>query len=103
MNRRLIFSLSIATALGLIIGFIDTRPNWDDTGVSMMMILSAASFCGYVSDGRAWLIALAVGIWVPIFNIVMASNYSSFLALIPAFTGAYTGSFLRSVLVSRKQ
>jgi hypothetical protein len=88
-------SILLAIILGITIGWIDTRPHWDDTGVSVFMILVASAFCGYLSNKSPWLIALAVGIWIPLFNLVFSHNFvGSLIALVPAFIGAYVGSFV---------
>ena len=98
MKVRWIISLLVSIVLGIVIAIIDTSPHWDDTGISMVMILSAALLCGYLSPSKPWIIALTTGIWIPLFNIMRASNYGSFLALVPAFIGAFLGFFLKSSL-----
>jgi hypothetical protein len=98
MKLSLLFALTIGVALGLSIAYIDTRPHWDDAGISVAMILIASFVCGTLSNQKSWLIALSVGIWIPLFNIISTNNYSSFIALAPAFVGAYAGFFVRKVL-----
>jgi len=98
MKARWIISLVVSIVLGLIIAKIDTGPHWDDAGISMIMIFSAALLCGYLSPSKPWIVALTCGIWIPLFNILRSSNYGSFLALVPAFIGAFLGSFLKSTL-----
>jgi len=80
-----------AVALGLLIGFIDSSPRWDDTGITVGMILIPTAFLGFVMPKRAWILALSVGIWIPIWNILRTNNYASFIALPIAFVGAYAG------------
>ena len=81
----------IAIALGMIIGFIDSRPHWDDTGVTVGMILIATACLGFVIPKRAWVWAISVGIWIPIRNIVLFNKYSSSISIVIAFVGAYIG------------
>ena len=81
----------IAISLGMLIGFIDSRPRWDDTGISVGMILIASASLGFGLPQRAWIWALSLGIWIPVWNIVQNKNYSSFIALPLSFIGAYTG------------
>lgn len=95
MKSSLIIPLLIAIILGTSIAYIDTRPHWDDTGISVFMIFIASFICGTLSNQKIWLIALSVGIWIPLFNIISAHNYGSLLALVPAFLGAYGGYFAK--------
>jgi hypothetical protein len=88
-------ALALAVLSGVAIAFIDTRPHWDDTGISVMMILIASFICGILSPRRPWLMALSVGIWIPLFNILNSRNIGSLLALLPAFVGAYAGYFAK--------
>lgn len=93
MKTSLLISLLLAIISGIGIAYIDTRPRWDDTGISVLMILIASFMCSCISSQKTWLIALAVGIWIPLFNIALNHNYGSLIGLIPAFIGAYTGYF----------
>jgi hypothetical protein len=96
LKNRFIFCLILATALGLGITWIDSRPVWDDSGISALMLAIAAFFCGYLAEKKPWLIALAICIWIPAISLFSKINYGSFLALIPGFTGAYAGYFLKT-------
>ncbi len=95
MKLPFLFCVLIALIFGIGIAYIDTRPHWDDTGISVAMILSAALFCGFLASGKAWLIALAIGIWIPAYNILIFHNFGSLLALVPAFIGAYVGRMIK--------
>ena len=100
MKKQFIISLIIAITIGLTIAWIDTRPHWNDTGVSVFLILLSSIYCGYLSSQKPWLIALAVSIWVPLFNIIIAHNYGALLALVPGFIGAYIGYFVRRTIIN---
>jgi hypothetical protein len=65
------------------------------------MVLGAASVLGFAGSDRPWLWALAVSVWVPLWNIVLHSSYASAVALLIAFIGAYVGVFLRRALLPR--
>jgi len=88
----------LAIVLGLGIAWIDSRPNWDDTGISVFMIAIAATLCAYGATNKPWLIALAASIWIPLYSAVTVMNYGSLLAFIPGFFGAYTGYYLRRMM-----
>jgi hypothetical protein len=89
----------VALALGLAIGLVDTSPGWDDAGITAGAILIVGALFGAVDPARAWLWALALGIWIPALNIAMHHNYGSLLVLAFAFGGAYAGALARKVLV----
>jgi hypothetical protein len=94
--QKILFT--IALGLGLLITYVDTRPNWDDTGVSALAIFSSCGLLGVMGPARPWLWALAVGIWIPFFDIFLKQNFGSLLALVIAFAGAYTGMAFRKIL-----
>lgn len=88
----------LAIVLGLGISWIDSRPNWDDTGISAFMIAFAATLCAYAATKKPWLIALAVSTWIPVFSMATDQNFGSLLAFIPGFAGAYTGYYLKRMI-----
>jgi hypothetical protein len=64
MNARhrywaLLFS---AVAFGNLIGWIDSRPTRDNVGITVVLVLGAASVLGFLGPDRAWLWALAVSL-----------------------------------------
>ncbi len=97
MKPSLLIALIIGILLGLFIAYIDTRPHWNDDGISVLMVLIASFICATISSQKTWLVALSIGIWVPVFNIALAHNYGSLLALVPAFIGAYAGLLSRRI------
>ena len=95
--QRILFAVAIA--LGLLIGYVDSRPTWDDTGVTAGVVLISTAVLGALAPQRPWLWALCVGLWIPIFGILGSSNYGSLLAVAIAFVGAYGGMLLRRTFV----
>ncbi len=85
----------LAAAVGLLIAWVDSRPTWDDTGVTAGMIFLTAALFGALRPFRAPVWALAVGAWVPLFGIILRRNFGSLLALAVAFAGAYAGALAR--------
>jgi hypothetical protein len=90
--------LPAAVVLGLLIAYVDSRPNWDDTGVTAAAVFAVAGLWGVLGPERPWLWALAVGGWIPVVGIVTTGNYGSLLALAVAFAGAYAGMGVRRTL-----
>jgi hypothetical protein len=85
--------------VGILLGYIDSRPGWDDTGVTAVAVLATSLVLGALSPQRPWATALLVGAWIPLFGILTRANYGSLLALALAFAGAYAGVFLRRAIV----
>jgi hypothetical protein len=79
----------------LLLACVDTRPGWDDTGVIAFATLFACALLGAAAPARPWVLALAVGVWVPVFNIAVAGRYAALIALLFAFAGAYADATIR--------
>jgi hypothetical protein len=89
--------LIVAIVLGLAIWWVDSRPHWDDTGITAAMVLFVTGLLGLMVPRRAWIWGLAVGVWIPLGSILQHQSYAAILALIIAFIGAYGGALLRHV------
>jgi len=50
----------LAEFTGLAIAWIDTQPNWDDTGITVSLVLLAAILFGFLTFKKPWIIAVAV-------------------------------------------
>jgi hypothetical protein len=100
MKKTFNYLVILSVMVGLAIAWNDSQPNWDDTGITVVMILFAAAIFGFLAFEKPWLIALLVSIWIPLWAIVSTHNYGGFLALLPGFAGAYIGYYFRKALVS---
>jgi hypothetical protein len=87
-----------ALTLGLALALVDASPGWDDTGVSAAAVLVVAAAFGAARPARAWLWALAVGLWIPALGIVLRGDPAALLALVPAVAGAFAGAGARRLL-----
>ena len=87
--------LVVALALGGIITYVDTLPTWDDTGITAAALLVISGVLGFLGPNRPWLWALALGVWIPIVDLVRTQNYWTMVALVMAFVGAYAGMAIR--------
>lgn len=87
--------IGIATTIGLFSLFIETSPTWDDTGILVVGIFLTCGLLALIEHQRPWLLALVVGIWIPLYRIIVSSNYETVIALVVAFIGAYAGWLLR--------
>ncbi len=98
MKQKILFACSVM--LGLLIAYVDSRPPWDDTGITVFAILLGGGIIGLLLQKRPWLYALAFGIWLPLFSIFFKHDFMMLITLIFPFIGVYAGWALH--LVSRK-
>jgi hypothetical protein len=80
--QKILFT--VAVSLGLLLGYLDSRPTWDDTGISAGLLFISSGILGALGPRRPWLWALCVGIWIPLFGI---------------FAGAYGGMLVRRAVI----
>jgi hypothetical protein len=93
--------LAIAVLSGLLLTYVDASPNWDDTGIIAGGLLLSAGLLTLLGHRRPWLVALAVGVWLPLRYILFVSHdFMMLLVLLFPFFGAYAGWAAR--LVARK-
>lgn len=90
--------LTAALLLGLLIAYVDSRPGWDDTIVTVMVLLILSGVFGFLGPERPWLWALCLGIWIPLLEIPRDHNSGALMALVVAFAGAYVGMAARRTL-----
>ena len=93
MNKP--FLTLLAFCFGAAITYVDSRPNWDDAGITAFAILATCGVLAFLSPSRWWLWAIAVGVWIPIIGIARAQNFAAILALVVACIGALLGMSLR--------
>jgi len=100
MKKSFYIYLIFSIIAGLLIAWNDTRPYWDDTAISVFLIITSAALFAFLAGKKPWLIALAVGIWVPLFIFYSTYDFKIFLVLIPAFIGAYINFFIKKIIIS---
>lgn len=96
----------LALALGLSIAWMDSRPHWDDTGITAGSLLLSAGLCGFLTGRRAWVWGLVVGVWVPLTvvarHISLGSIAGGLVILAIPMAGAYAGVGLRRMLAAAR-
>jgi hypothetical protein len=98
MNRLLILA---SIVIGLAIAYIDSRPHWDDAGITAGLLLMSAGLLGLVAPQRPWLWALAIGIWIPVHTMIQHPGPKALTVLVVLvfpFAGAYAGMAMRKAL-----
>ena len=88
----------LALAAGLAIGWIDSRPGWNDTGVTAGLIFISSFIIGLLSNKNAWLLALIIGLCVTSFNYILHNNLESAISFVIAFAGVYSGVFVKYIV-----
>jgi hypothetical protein len=89
-----------AAVVGAAIAFVDSRPGWDDTGITVGLLVLAAGVVAGASGRRPWMWALLVGAWTPAVEVATGGSAASFAALGFAAVGALGGWALRRSLAT---
>jgi hypothetical protein len=95
LPRRALIGAAIALIAGLAIAWVDTRPNWDDTGITAGLLLISAAAAGQV--GAPWWLAGALAV-APLLIAELGGNKGVLLAVPIAFVGAFAGAFLHRLM-----
>lgn len=88
--------LSAGAMAGILLAYVDSLPKWDDAGIiagSLVLISGVFTLIGY---RRPWLMALAVGVSIPLRGIIETHDLSLLVLLVFPFLGAYAGFLIRS-------
>lgn len=96
-DKRFWLLFAFSVLIGLLIAWIDSSPNWDDTGITVVMIVIAAGVFGYLYPKYSFVWALTVSMWIPLWNIVNSGDYSILIVLLFGFIGAYIGFFIKKL------
>jgi hypothetical protein len=94
--------LAGALAYGAFLAWMDSSPGWDDTGITVGLVLLGAAAFGAMRPSWAWASALAIGGWIPLVEIPGTGNAGALAALAFAFAGAYAGALARRLVSPRE-
>mgnify|MGYP003332262029 CR=1 FL=1 len=87
--------LTLASLDGIAIAWLDSRPHWDDTGVTVGLLVLSAGFWSLFARRHTWAVALAVGIWIPAAAIFTHGDVRFLAILLFPLAGAYAGAGLK--------
>jgi len=99
MINRIVTVVSIA--IGVAIAYIDSRPHFDDAGITAGLMVISAGLLAMIAPQRPWLWALAIGICIPAHAMVQHPGLKSLtMVVLLAFplAGAYAGMAMRRAL-----
>jgi hypothetical protein len=96
IDRKFISFLLLSILTGLLIAWIDSRPGWDDTGITAVMIVLAAALFGYLHPTKSWIWALTISGWIPLHAILLKGDFKMLLVTLFGFAGAYLGAAVKN-------
>jgi hypothetical protein len=99
MRQKLL--LAVTAVVGIVIAYVDTRPTWDDTGITVFAMLIAGGVIGLFINMHPWLFALALGIWLPLYYLLFKHNWTMLILLVIPLAGVYAGWGLRFLIRRR--
>ena len=91
IGRRDLGLVALALAIGIAIAWIDSRPGWDDTGITVGLLALGALLVAALDGRRAWLWTLLVGAPLPIVEVPGSGSAAPLVALLFAAVGAAIG------------
>lgn len=83
--------LIIGMLAGLFLAYVDALPNWDDTGILAGALLLTSGLLTLLGYRRPWLMALAIGLWIPLHDIFISHDWRMLIVLLIPLVGAYAG------------
>lgn len=86
--------LALTLAFGCLLGWVDTRPGWDDTGITVMALFIASALAGILMPRFAWLWALTLGGPLAAFDHIVIGNSGGLAGLLVALVGSYGGALI---------
>ena len=89
--------LLIGLFVGLFLAYVDALPHWNDTGLLVGLLLLTSGLLALLGYRRPWLLALAVGLWIPLRDVFVLRDLRIFVVLVITFVGAYAGWGLHQV------
>ncbi len=89
-SRSVAARLASAALVGLAIGWVDSRPGYDATGLTAVALLVAGAAFALLTPARWWLAGLLVGVWVPL----LERSAAPLAAVAFALAGASAGRLL---------
>jgi hypothetical protein len=92
---RALVAIAMAIIAGIGVTIVDASTGWDSTGITAGA-LAIAGFVVVLVEGsgrvlRVAMLAVLVGIWIPVLEITPAGVYGPLLALVFAAAGAIAG------------
>ena len=91
MSKTAWLTAALSLAVGCAIGFVDSRPTWDDTGITVGSVFLTSLAVSAARPRSAWLTGLLIGVPVFAFNVALHGGFTSAIAVVIALAGAGIG------------
>lgn len=89
-----------ALVAGFAIGWMDSSPGFDDTGVTAGALLIVAGLFAFISGRRPWLWGFLLGVCVPVLDLLRTGSPVASPAIVFALAGAFAGWAARQTFAS---
>ena len=89
--RNAWLTAALSLGVGCAIGFVESRPTWDDTGITAGAVFLASLVVSAARPRSAWLTGLLVGVPVLAFNVALHGGFASAIAVVIGLAGAGIG------------
>ncbi len=100
VNEKLFITIIFACMIGFILAKIDTSKHWDDTGITVALVLISSFILGIIQPTFAWASAIIIGGFIFSFKVLESRNYGSAAAILFAFIGAYGGVLFKKYILN---
>jgi len=87
--------LGCGVLAGILLAYVDSLPSWDDTGVLAGALVVTSGLLTLLGCRRPWLVALVVGIWIPLRVTYLSHDLRMLVVLLFPLIGAYAGWLVR--------
>ena len=101
--RAVVLLAVIAVAFGFVVAGIDSRPGWDDTGVTAGLLVIGAAIAAGLDGRRPWLWTLLVGAPLAIIEVPATGSAAALVGLVFAGVGASFGLLVRRAVGSERE
>ena len=98
ISLKFLTALALTLCAGIAIACLDTRPQWDDTGITAAALMSAAA-AGSFAKVPPWMAAALVA--GPILVAEISGGGGVLLAIPFALAGAHGGALIRATAKNR--
>ena len=95
-NYKFIAYLVLSLVTGVLIAWMDSRPGWDDTGITAGTIVLVSALFGYLRPSRPWIWALTVSCWIPLHAILSTGDFRMLVIMLFGFAGSYLGAAVKN-------
>lgn len=97
-SRDVLLTGTLALAIGTAIGYVDSRPTWDDTGVTAATLLLTSAALSAARPRSAWVVGILLALPLVLFHLLHAEGFGSVIAMALPPVGAAIGWGVRSAM-----